>query len=212
MKIPSLLQSIVKNKIARLRKRGNKLLEELDFVVAEHAERRKETDIIDDFDSVLSAYEHALKSDLYRINARLFMLNQKYGCKCDLFDFELMDYSGLVVRDMDELTENLQNISDQAKAAQQCLYEAAAVIISDYQINAHSYYITERDRKSRLLLLSLRLAQMEEYHNNILKSIKDIAFAEMVRMFNEHTHGALKDQAPQIVAELAEQMKREGRL
>lgn len=97
MKIPSLLQSIVKNKIARLRKRGNKLLEELDFVVAEHAERRKETDIIDDFDSVMSAYEHALKSDLYRINARLFKLNQKYGCKCDLFDFELMDYSGLAV-------------------------------------------------------------------------------------------------------------------
>ncbi|MCH5158645.1 MAG: hypothetical protein J1F33_05560 [Clostridiales bacterium] len=97
MKIPSFLQSIVKNKIARLRKRGNKLLEELDFVVAEHAERRNETGIIDDFDSVMSAYEHALKSDLYIINAKLFKLNQKYGCKYDLFDFELMDYSGLAV-------------------------------------------------------------------------------------------------------------------
>ncbi|MCH5158646.1 MAG: hypothetical protein J1F33_05565 [Clostridiales bacterium] len=112
---------------------------------------------------------------------------------------------------MDELTENLQNISDQAKAAQQCLYEAAAIIISDYQINAHSYYITERDRKSRRLLLFLRLAQMEEYHNNILKSIKDIAFAEMVRMFNERTNGLYKDQAPQIVKRLAEQMKARAR-
>ena len=59
--------------------------------------RRHETDIIDDFDCVMSAYEHALKSDLYKINARLFKLNQKYGCKCDLFDCELMDYSGLAV-------------------------------------------------------------------------------------------------------------------
>lgn len=113
---------------------------------------------------------------------------------------------------MDELTEKLQNVADYAKAAQQCLYEAAAVIISDYQINTHSYYITERDRKSRRLLLSLRLAQMEECHNNILKSIKDIAFAEMVRMFNERTNGLYKDQAPQIVKRLAKQMESEGKI
>ena len=87
---------LIEWKIKRLYKRGNKLLERLDFVVWEHAKYRQEADIIDEGDSIMSAYEHALKSDLYGINAQLCNIGKKYGRKCKLFDFEEMDYSGLV--------------------------------------------------------------------------------------------------------------------
>lgn len=88
---------LIELKIERLYKRGNKLLERLDYIVAEHAKHRQETEEIDEFDSTLSAYEHALKSDLYGINARLSKVGQKYGRKCKLFDFEWNDYSGVLL-------------------------------------------------------------------------------------------------------------------
>lgn len=113
---------------------------------------------------------------------------------------------------MDELTEKLTDIGNQAQEAQQYLYEATAVMIAEQNADVRSCYISPKERKDRQVFLCLRLAQIEQCHNNILKNIKDIAWVEMLRIFNEKTHGLYKDQAPQIVAELAERMKREGRI
>ena len=113
---------------------------------------------------------------------------------------------------MDEFTDRLTEIGNQAKEAQQYLYEAAAVMMSDYQTNVRPVYISPKERKDRQLFLCLRLAQLEQCHNNILNAIKAIAKAEMIRIFNEKTHGLYKDQAPLIVEQLAERMKREGKL
>lgn len=87
---------LIEWEIERLYRRGNKLLERLDYITEEHAKRREKADMIDDGDSMLSAYEHALKSDLYGINARLFKFGQMIRAKVDLFDFEWNDYSGVL--------------------------------------------------------------------------------------------------------------------
>lgn len=113
---------------------------------------------------------------------------------------------------MDELTERLTDIGNQAKEAQQYLCETAAVISSNFQADMQSQFLTIKERKDRHLFMCLRLAQIEQCQVNILKNIKAIAFAEMVRMFNEKTNGALKDIAPQVVTELAASMEREGKL
>lgn len=113
---------------------------------------------------------------------------------------------------MEELTERLTDIGNQAQEAQRFLCEAAAVMAASYQAETQSQYITAKERTERHLFLSIRLAQIEECHNRILENIKAVAFAEMVRIFNEHTHGALKEQAPQIVKELTERMQCEGRI
>ena len=87
---------LLKWKIKRLYRRGNKLLEQLDYITAEHAKHRQIADEIDEADSVLSAWEHTLKADLYSINARLCKVEHKSGFKCNLFDFECCDYSGVL--------------------------------------------------------------------------------------------------------------------
>ena len=113
---------------------------------------------------------------------------------------------------MDEMTERLTDIGNQTQEAQQYLYEAAAVMTANYQAEMQSQFITAKERAERLLFLSMRLAQIEDCHNKILANIKAVAFAEMVRIFNEHTHGVLKDQAPQIVRDLVDRMKSEDRI
>lgn len=87
----------IERKIARLYKKGDKLLDELDSVVAEHAQHQQESNTPDIGDSIMSAYEHALKSDLYRINTRLYKISERYGVQCDYYDFETCDYSALAV-------------------------------------------------------------------------------------------------------------------
>ena len=84
-------------------------------------------------------------------------------------------------------------------------------MFAEQNANVRSCYISPKERKDRQVFLCLRLAQIEQCHNNILKNIKDIAFAEKVRLFNKHTHGLYKDQAPQIVAELTARMESENR-
>lgn len=87
---------LIEWKIERLYRRGNKLLERLDYITVEHAKHRQETEEADESDNILSAYEHALKSDLYGINARLFKFGQMIRAKVNLFDFEYNDYSGVL--------------------------------------------------------------------------------------------------------------------
>ena len=87
---------LIEWEIERLYRRGNKLLERLDYITVEHAKHRQETEEADESDNILSAYEHALKSDLYGINARLFKFGQMIRAKVDLFDFEWNDYSGVL--------------------------------------------------------------------------------------------------------------------
>lgn len=87
---------LIEWKIERLYRRGNKLLERLDYITVEHAKHRQETEEADESDNILSAYEHALKSDLYGINARLYKLGQMIRAKVNLFDFEWNDYSGVL--------------------------------------------------------------------------------------------------------------------
>lgn len=91
------MNKYIERKIKRLYKKGNRLLEELDYVVYEHAQHQQESETPDIGDSIMSAYEHALKSDLYRLNTKLYKLSEKYGVQCDYFDFETMDYSALAV-------------------------------------------------------------------------------------------------------------------
>lgn len=91
------MNKYIERKIERLYKKGNRLLEELDSVVYEHAQHQQESETLDIGDSIMSAYEHALKAELYRINAKLYKLSEKHGIQCDMFDFETMDYSGLAV-------------------------------------------------------------------------------------------------------------------
>ncbi len=91
------MNKYIERKIERLYKKGDRLLEELDNVVAEHAQHQQESGMLGVGDSIMSAYEHALKSDLYRINAKLYELSEKYGVQCDYFDFKTCDYSALAV-------------------------------------------------------------------------------------------------------------------
>lgn len=92
------MNKYIERKIERLYKKGNRLLEELDSVVYEHAKHQQENgETLDIGDSIMSAYEHALKSDLYRINTKLYKLSEKHGIQCNYFDFEYMDYSALAV-------------------------------------------------------------------------------------------------------------------
>lgn len=111
-----------------------------------------------------------------------------------------------------EINENLTDICTQVTQAEQYLTEAAALIVGQYQSELNRIYISPPERNARHLLLFARLAQIEQCNNKILYAIKDIAKAEMIRIFNEHTNGAYKEQAPQAVEVIFEQMHREGRI
>ncbi len=109
-----------------------------------------------------------------------------------------------------DITEILTDTGYKAMEAQQYLTEAAAVMLSDCQANMRGVYISPKEQKDRQAFLCILLAQIEQCHNAIVKNIRTLAKAEMMRLFNEQTHGLYKAQAPQIVEELAERMKCEG--
>ena len=65
---------LIEWEIERLYRRGNKLLERLDYITVEHAKHRQETEEADESDNILSAYEHALKKRFVRHKRKAFQI------------------------------------------------------------------------------------------------------------------------------------------